>query len=727
MIGGVEQPLALKQESLRLATKYLPRSVPLVLVATVSLAGLCWKTGNHGWACTVAALGSVAAVWRLLLARHLARDGGWSDTELRRVVRGIEANALVTGLAWVIGTLAIYPDLHEQDRANYAAGLFAYLGIAACFTPLIGPFVGRSFTVLALALMAPLVGLSLADGSSHSLFMAALAAGGGLLMHVGASKFARALLAAQERSFELHGALQAEAEASRAKGVFVDNMSHEIRTPLMAVIGFAEELLDGDQTPEQHRQAARTVHRAGKHLLNVVGSILDLSKADARKIDVEIGAVELLPLLGEVVEFARLQAAAKGLELFVKPSFPLPRVIDTDALRLRQILLNLVANAIKFTDRGSVSLGASYDADDKQLILSVVDTGIGISEVQLARLFQPFVQADPSIDRRYGGSGLGLAISKRLAELLGGRLEVSSMPGAGSCFLMVLPLPAVDSWVYDAPTARPSARVMVPAELAPLDGRVLLAEDNVDNQNLIRRKLGRFGVTLEVVGNGELAVSAAMMMAPDLVLMDLQMPVMDGLCATRNLRACGYVGAIVALTANASAGTRLACEEAGCNEYLTKPLSQQELEAVLRRYLKSTTAQAVAPRGPLAHPCLRSTLLSEGPEMADLVGYILPRLPDYAARMHSAVVAMDFERIGKVAHDLKSVGGGYGFPVLHDLALEAEAAAEVRDLGSIRSLDQRLTQCVDQILASSVEASDGVSAQAPQPPDQATALEVSTA
>jgi signal transduction histidine kinase/ActR/RegA family two-component response regulator len=381
--------------------------------------------------------------------------------------------------------------------------------------------------------------------------------------------------------------------ANRSKSIFLANMSHEIRTPLTAVIGFSADLLDAGQTVEDRVHGAQTIYRAGKHLLNVIDGILDLTKIEADRLDIERESVALVSLVDEVAELSRLQATAKGLDFSVDHVYPLPRSIDTDPLRLRQILLNLTGNAIKFTARGSVSLRTSYDPGTAQLMIKVTDTGLGIDQSQLAGLFQPFGQADSSISRRFGGTGLGLVLSRKFAELLGGTLEVTSTLGTGSCFKLTLPTTAVNNeWLEQTEHHEP----VLPAPLAlnePVgsESRILLAEDNPDNQRLIARHIQRLGVTAQVVHNGELAVQAALASLPHLVLMDMQMPVMDGLTAVRLLRSQGYQGAIVALTANATRDDMQACLDAGCDAYLTKPVDQQQFDQAVRHYLPPATTR----------------------------------------------------------------------------------------------------------------------------------------
>jgi len=377
-------------------------------------------------------------------------------------------------------------------------------------------------------------------------------------------------------------------EASIAKGAFLANMSHEIRTPLTAILGFAE-MLTQDALPEaERRDAAETVHRNANYLLEVVNDLLDLSKIEAGKLLIERVPTRLTEVLDDVIDLLQYRAHEKNLELRLERGAHLPDWILADRTRLRQVLVNLVSNAIKFTHEGSVRIRVNAEERDAQHILAidVIDTGIGMSPEQTQKLFHPFVQADSSTTRRFGGTGLGLTISKRFAEMMSGDVAlVSSQPGSGAHFRFTLPIvdvhPAADARSPHVPTRAPT-----PTPRALEGYRVLLAEDGPDNQRLIRALLERAGAIVTLAVNGEEAIDRATdptTASISVILMDMQMPVIDGYTATRALRERGKRTPIIALTASAMVGTREACLAAGCDDFATKLIDRNALIETIRR------------------------------------------------------------------------------------------------------------------------------------------------
>jgi PAS domain S-box-containing protein len=382
--------------------------------------------------------------------------------------------------------------------------------------------------------------------------------------------------------------MQAEA-ASHSKSAFLANMSHEIRTPMTAILGFAENLQDPSMPPAERRAAVQTILRNGEHLLSIVNDILDISKIEAGKLTVEELDCSPVQVVADVVTLLHVRAEDKSLRLATDFRCPLPATIRTDPTRLRQILINLCGNAIKFTEAGEVRIAVRLlDAErsSPKLEFSVGDTGIGMTTEQCERLFRPFEQAESSTARRYGGTGLGLNISRRLVEMLGGTIAVHSEPGRGSTFVFTVAtgsLLDVDM-LYGVDEIEPvrMRRRGVADGAVLLQGRVLLAEDGADNQRLIAAILRKAGAEVVVAANGlqaqKEALAAETSAAPfDLVLMDMQMPVMDGYQAASALRQAGFRKPIVALTANAMSGDRDDCLRAGCSHFAAKPVDRQVL------------------------------------------------------------------------------------------------------------------------------------------------------
>ena len=396
---------------------------------------------------------------------------------------------------------------------------------------------------------------------------------------------------------ELVRARDEAAAAAAARGAFLANMSHEIRTPMTAILGYVDLLDDPGLDRAARAEAVHVIRRNGRHLLAVINDILDLSKIESGRLEVEPVDCEPVRIVEEVCSLLRVRAVEKGLDLEWSMGGPVPRRIRTDARRLKQVLLNLVGNAVKFTERGSVRVVVSMGGDEEAgrvLRFRVVDTGIGIAPETIPALFEPFMQADETMSRRFGGTGLGLAVSHRLTQMMGGSIQVRSEPGAGSEFTLILPVSAEEA----------SDLISSPKELVPSDtpcdtrvdtegprltARVLLAEDGEDNRRLVVHHLTRAGAQVETVENGQAAVERALAAVAegrpfDVVLMDMQMPVMDGYAASKELRRVGYGLPIIALTAHAMAEDRARCLAAGCDEYLTKPIDRAELLRTCARW-----------------------------------------------------------------------------------------------------------------------------------------------
>jgi signal transduction histidine kinase/ActR/RegA family two-component response regulator len=391
-------------------------------------------------------------------------------------------------------------------------------------------------------------------------------------------------------------AVRAEA-ANVAKSQFLANMSHELRTPMTAIVGFADLLQTPDLTGHEQREFADGIRRNARMLLQLINDILDLAKVESGKVSVEPVVCSPREIARDVIAMLAERAARKSIALELDCEGSVPGMICTDPARVRQILVNLVGNAIKFTDHGHVRLGLQWLSGDAgpQVKFIVADKGIGIPEDKIGDLFKPFTQVDPSSTRRHSGTGLGLALSRRLAESLGGNIAVTSTLGKGSTFTLTVP-------AAELPPSQPSGPLTVaePSESpqgdrgpAVLSGNVLLVEDNPEMQNLLQHMLRKLNLNLDVVTDGEAAcrrASEALARGKpyDLILMDIQMPTLDGLEATRRLRRQGWTWPIVALTAHAMVGDREKCIEAGCDDYIAKPVSQKVLAEAIRQYLGLT-------------------------------------------------------------------------------------------------------------------------------------------
>lgn len=404
-----------------------------------------------------------------------------------------------------------------------------------------------------------------------------------------------------QRTAELVEAkLQAEL-ATRAKSEFLANMSHEIRTPMTAILGYADLVLDDNFQGATAKASIAVIKRNGEHLLNLINDILDLAKIESGKLIVEQLPGSPRAIVEEVLALFNVSAEEKGLRLSAEFDDTVPNEVITDPTRLRQILLNLVGNAIKFTEQGGVDLRVGWDASlvaEPKLVIEIHDTGIGMTAEQMADLFQAFQQADGSTSRRFGGTGLGLAISRRLAHMLGGTITVASELGSGTTFCVTVSVQPACPGIC-APACRDSSEVAKCAIASgqtqhPLDGvRVLLAEDSTDNQNLVSFMLRRAGARVTTAANGQiardLALEAVTRNEPfDVVLMDMQMPVLDGYLATAELRREGYDLPVIALTANSMPSDRQKCLDAGCDAYLTKPIDRALFLEVVGRWCSPT-------------------------------------------------------------------------------------------------------------------------------------------
>lgn len=400
-----------------------------------------------------------------------------------------------------------------------------------------------------------------------------------------------------ERTREAEEARRCAEQADRAKSDFLANMSHELRTPLTSILGYSEVLLEEGKLDGESAVHARAIFRNGEHLLSVINDVLDLSKIEAGRMELERVPTGLMELLQESVELMRPRAVAKGLELALVVETAMPSAVMIDPLRVRQVVFNLLGNSVKFTQTGSVKLivGGGEVGGKFEVRMRAVDTGIGMDENQIKRLFQPFTQGDSGVTRRFGGTGLGLTISRRLVMMMGGTIGVESRAGEGSTFTVTVPVEIAEGSVMVEVGKRGGGAVeeVSKVESGAIDARVLLVEDGPDNRRLISHILKRLGAVVETAENGQVGVEMAMSALGrgsvyDLIVMDMQMPVMDGYAAARMLRQLGVATPILALTANAMVGDDAKCFAAGCSHFASKPIDRRGFAELCREIVEES-------------------------------------------------------------------------------------------------------------------------------------------
>ncbi len=491
-----------------------------------------------------------------------------------------------------------------------------------------------------------------------------------------------------------------EAEAAnRAKSAFLANMSHEIRTPLNGILGFAEILSrsGADLDVQEQTEFLENILTSGKHLLSVINDVLDLSKIESGKLELELLDCPPDELIREAVTVMSPAAKEKGLRLICRWDGPRPRTIRTDPTRLRQTLINLVGNAIKFTEIGGVEIVARTNetADNRiQLSIDIIDTGIGIPPDKLDSIFDTFCQADNSVTRRFGGTGLGLPISLELARALGGELTVKSREGAGSTFTLTIdggmageheliePEQDKPAELYSSPA--PTVRHALPA------ARILLVEDGAINRKLITAILKPAGISdLDTADNGKRGVELATSIDYDLVLLDMQMPILDGYSAARAMREAGLAMPIIALTAHTMKGDREKCRKAGCDDYLAKPINVDELLDKVGHWLADLGHATPSPpesarSTPADKDLIVSTLPTDNPVFWEIVHDFAAFLDELTIKLQAAVENHDATALAQLAHDLLGTAGGAGFIVLTEPARQLEQQARFHDFSGAR-------------------------------------------
>lgn len=472
----------------------------------------------------------------------------------------------------------------------------------------------------------------------------------------------------------------------QAKGQFLANMSHEIRTPLTAIIGFADVLSDAALTPQQ-LHTVEIIRSNGKHLLSIINQILDLAKIDAGALSIRAQCCSLRRVFEELRLMFAPTLAEKGLSFEVNETGKIPALLLIDRVRLKQILINLTGNAIKFTKEGGISLHTAWDQRNQRLTIAVQDTGIGIDAEKLSTIFQPFAQANESTTRAFGGTGLGLSISNMLVAAMNGTISATSKINVGSVF----------TFEIDAPLPTPSdVRLHKQKGLAKkarqrhhpsLRGKVLFADDALDNRRLLEHLLRKTGADITLVEDGTKALEVASQESFDLILMDVQMPNMDGLTATRKIREKGITTPIVAISAGAMAADIDKALEAGCEMHLSKPFEQRDLMKVLQQYL--TTSTDVSSE--------KVTTILEDPELDELIQEFASTLHLKLTPINEALKMNALKEASALAHKLKGSAGMYRFHDLSKMAGVLDVACKDGDVSSARAVTEELAGLIKGI------------------------------
>lgn len=500
----------------------------------------------------------------------------------------------------------------------------------------------------------------------------------------------------QKNDAEMRKSKEEADAANRAKSDFLARMSHEIRTPLNAILGFADILRRGyEQSEAERREYVETIHSSGLHLLELINDILDLSKIEAGKLQVETCRCSPQRLISEVVSVMSVRAAQKGITLESAWEGEIPETIETDPTRLRQALTNLVGNAIKFTETGGVRVAARFlqSSGACRLVINVADTGIGMTREVLDRIFDPFAQGDTSITRRFGGTGLGLSISRQIAEALGGGISVISAIGKGSTFTLTVDAgaPPGITGLSSQPVQAAAPKTETAESMVRFDGvRILLADDGAPNRKLISLVLNRVGAIVDSAEDGQAAVEMALRGNYALILMDMQMPVMDGYTATSMLRKRGMKTPIIALTAHAMQGDEAKCVAAGCSGFLSKPI---DMNLLLR-----TVADALGlPGASHSKLAIESSLPTSDPEFRQIVDEFIDRLRGQMDKVSQAWLQGDLEQLSSLAHWIRGSGGTAGFPALTEPARLLEQAAREEWLDEVAAAISQLKELTSKI------------------------------
>ncbi len=456
-------------------------------------------------------------------------------------------------------------------------------------------------------------------------------------------------------------------EATRIKSEFLAVMSHEIRTPLTSIIGFAEALAEPSNQIEDRQSITKIIIKNGKHLLKIINDILDISKIEANRMEFENIYFSPVDLVTDVEETIKNQYMEKGIQFYIEYNFPIPNVICNDMLRIKQIILNLCSNALKFTQAGKVSIKIHCNIDDEKIFFTVIDSGIGLTEEQISKVFDAFSQADSSTTRKYGGTGLGLSLSKQFAEKMGGTITVESLIGIGSQFCVSINTGNINKQQLIVGTPElpeKSDHIKYHFDYTyTVKGNILIAEDNHENQQLLSILLSDIGAKINFVENGQQVLDKALNSSYDLIFMDMQMPIMGGLEAVKILRDNNYKNPIIALTANAMKSDYDMCIKAGCDDFLTKPIVKEKLFHMVYRYLEIDSNES---KGDMKNNKSRSAKLQA------LSKIFIDGLPERLSFIEQARNQKNWKNMKDELHKIKGVGTSMGYPNITKSAAELE-------------------------------------------------------